>query len=144
MVYRFIEGKTISNCSVKAKLLPVLHVNKLKGRGKIKAKRGPAKFKNAFEQLGRELVSLALTDDTNTNDIIHSKSKISDDYNCLVIFYNEESENRMELDSKNDKPNDKLDKNTDSKLIRISLTKAKEYVNVLHHFVADNMGLFGV
>ena len=46
---RYIEGETISNCWVKADILPVIHAKELKGKGNIKAKRGAVKFKHAYD-----------------------------------------------------------------------------------------------
>ena len=139
-VRRFIEGETILNCWVKAEILPVLHANDLKGEGEIKAKGGAAKFKTDFEELGRELSSLALTDNTNVDDIIHPECKNFDNSNPLGIVDEEESESRMEVDNEKNEQNDKLDDNADDELVQISLTKAKEYATALHHFVVDNMG----
>ena len=106
----------------------------------MKAKIGIAKFKNAFEDLSRELASLSLSDDTTADDIIHPECEIVDDSNRLGIVDEEESESRMEVDEQNDEQDDELDDDADDELIQIPLTKAKEYATALHHFVVDNMG----
>ena len=109
----------------------------------MKAKIGIAKFKNAFEDLSRELASLyllSLSDGTTADDIIHPECEIVDDSNRLGIVDEEESESRMEVDEQNDEQDDELDDDADDELIQMPLTKAKEYATALHHFVVDNMG----
>ena len=138
---RYIEGETIANCWVKADILPVLQANELRGEGNIKAKRGAAKFKQAYDELSEALTSIGLTDDTNVDDIIHPDIEIVDDSNRLMIYDEEEDERTMEGDNNaNNEEDDEEDDDADDDLNVITLTKAKEYATALHHFVVDNMG----
>lgn len=134
---RHIQGKTISNFWIKTKILQVIYKNKLRGDANRKVKRGVALFKQDYKALAYNLSTMKFADAPTAEKILTMPLEVVEDASTKIVD-EDGAEQAIEIeDIAADNEEEEEEDEADDKLIKISLTKAKEYAIALHHFVVN-------